>query len=1331
MAPQPDRSIRIEVKVTASQPELLEGLDNWLRLGLISDAQVKRISQVYLTCLLPESVVTAPKPEDLVPPAPGLSTLHGFETPIRETLRPSPLSRMWQSLIDELSVRWLLFLGVFLVVVSSAVLAATQWQRFPAVGQYSVLWAYTLIFWFGSYWAGQQSSLQLTAQTLRLITLLLVPVNFWAMDSFGLWHHPWEWLVVAIATFTLTANAVLHPDMRSHPSRFTSDSLLLLLLSYLHWGWRLSGFPLIAVYIGMVGTAILLPRRLGREDRGRLSSPDALSRTTTPQQDDRADSRIGSAIVLYALTVLLGRAIFIAQVPIAQLGLALGICGWLFARLAVPPETSQPPSLKSRVWEWVGGSLILFGWLVSFTETVPWQATGVSGLGLLFFWSRLQRYSRRRDLLAMFAIGLQAHWLIWQLVPVPWQQAIVTFATQLTNSENAPETLLSLALFPYLVGMVSLTNWLYCETRLKLARFAERLAFCLGLGLTLVSLTNPTLRSLNLLLSTLTLATVTYRWTPTRTGLVYLTHIAGWLTLTSTIDGLFPNLSPTLWASVLLVGMVMEWLYSILPNYQLPIPNSQLPIPNSQFPIPNSQFPIPNSPIWQSSAWHLGFVLSGLSYVILWHQAYPYGIIDTPAHQQSMLLWLLTPLALTGVASLTDEPRRRQASGLSVVALAMSQALTLFIPGVRLIGLSFATGLMLVNTRYWRSLTAAVITVGFALSFIGTALWEGIPGLPRLSTADWFVVGAIAILVLWLLRGGLLQRHGTLPALYAKACDGWAIALCSVELVMLTLHAVIVYASDESLIIDSPSWKHSIAACLMIVANVYRLWQQPENWGIYNISWAVELGIAEVVILTGGSTLELATANIILGLAVLFASDGWIAQQRRPIPLSSIEVVPLLYAVLGLGLRISHFTSWTGLLTLGAALTGIGVGRRQNELKPLTYLSVAGVSFAWYELVVYQMLQAEGGSQADAFTILAGLACAIAVAYRLLAWLWQLRTDEPFFSLSIAEIKATAHIHWAIASLLMVMAGRIVINSPDPSPRLTGIAISLCLLLAAYALLQGRKNNDSNAADTWVYIGMTEMVATYVYARMNWTQLNVLDMGLAIIACGLAYAIYELPWESWGWNETPWKRSSLVLPVLAVVATATVISDLSLLLVAGFYAWIAIRGANIRWTYISVALIDWVFINWFSDLKLQDLLWYITPFGISLLYIAQFDPALQQPEERQMRHVFRIIGSGFICGAALFLHLEHGIIPGCVGIIFIFAGLGMRVRAFLYVGTATFLISAFYQLVILIKEYPFFKWVVGIILGIIFIAMAANFETRREQITSVLRNSRVQLKDWE
>jgi hypothetical protein len=1308
MTSQPDRFVKIEVSVLASQPELLEGLDVWLRLGLITDTQVRRLSQRYLTCLLPEPVVaTVPEPE--VAASPVSSTDWAEDTPVATPrIRHSPLAQMWHSLRDELSVRWLLFLGVFLVVVSSGVLAATQWRNFPAAGQYGVLWAYTVIFWVGSFWAGKQRSLQLTAQTLRLITLLLVPVNFWAMDSFRLWRHPVEWVVVAIATVTLTTITLLHQDVRNHSSRIPSSAVLLLFLSYLHWGWQWSGFPWIAVYIGMVGTAIFLPKRFAiaqTPPQQQQSEPDASS---APLPNIQLNTPIGSSIVIYALTVLLGRAIFGVRLPIEQLGLAIGICGWLFGRLGQSPETtgSSVSTFQSRIWERVGASLLLIGWFVSFQEKVPWQATAVSGLGLWFATTRLKRFWLRIDLLAIFAIGLQAQWLLWRLLPVVWRQEAIAFFTQLTNSQNVPFVLLSVGLFPYVIGMVVLTDWLYRAGKPQLARFGEQLVFWFGLVLTLISLQNPTVRSLNLFLSTVTLASVTFRQTPTRTALVYITHVTGLLTLASVIDWQLPNLSQPVWAGILLVAMVVEWVFSCLPH----------------------------SPIWQRSAWHLGFVLSGLSYTLLWHEAYPYGIFGTSVITESMLLWLLTPLTLTGVASRTDEPRRGQASWLSVAALGMVQGLTLPLSGVRLISLGFATGLMLVNTRYLRKQAAAGITVGFALSFIGAVLWEGIPGLPRLLAGDWFLAGAIAIIVLWFSRRLLLQRNGTLAALYAKASDDWATTLCCFELLMLTLHSLMVYLDEPFLLVDSPSWKYLLASCLIVAATVYRQWQQPTNEGIYAISWAVELGVAEAVILTGGSRLELATVNIILGLVTLFVSDGWLAQRRRTISLSSVETLPLLYAVLGTILRFGYFTSWTGLLTLGAALTGIGIGRRREKWKSLIYLCLAGISFAWYELVIYQMLQADGGSSADAFTILAGVAVAIAYAYRLLAWFWTLRSGEPLLSLSVAEIKMTAHIHWAIGSLLMVLAGAIAtstLNDVAIAPRLTNVGITLCLLLAAYALVQGRQHLDPNTAYTWVYLGVTEVVATVVYARLIWTELSVLDAWFAVIGCAVAYGMYELPWNRWGWDKTPWRHSSLVLPAVTVLATTRVISDPSLLLVAGFYAWIAFRHPNIRFTYISVLLIDWAITRWFDRLHLSDSLWYATVFGLSLLYVAQFDPGLKQPQQRQSRHYLRVLGSGLICLVALLFHQDTGLLPGIISTISIFAGLILRVRAFLFVGTATFLLTAFYQLVILIARYPFFKWVVGLIAGIIFIGMAANFETRREQITSVFRNSRNELGDWE
>ncbi|HEY9607142.1 MAG TPA: DUF2157 domain-containing protein, partial [Allocoleopsis sp.] len=340
------------------------------------------------------------------------------------------------------------------------------------------------------------------------------------------------------------------------------------------------------------------------------------------------------------------------------------------------------------------------------------------------------------------------------------------------------------------------------------------------------------------------------------------------------------------------------------------------------------------------------------------------------------------------------------------------------------------------------------------------------------------------------------------------------------------------------------------------------------------------------------------------------------------------------------------------------------------------------------------------------------------------------RTNERLLRLSVAEIKITAHIHWAIGTLLMVLM--VMTALPVTAQlRLTGVAITLSLLLAAYALAQGRHNPNANVAREWVYIGLIEVAATYASARLIRTELSVLDSWLAIITCGLAYIMYELPWNRLGWQNAPWKRSSVVLPIFTVLSTIGMIATPSLLLVAGFYAWIAKRSSNVRLTYISVALIDWVVMRWFSELKLNDLLWYIAPFGLSLLYVAQFDPHLKQPQERGTRHFLRLIGSGLICGVAFWLHRETGFIPGIIGTIAIFAGLSLRVRAFLYIGTITFLGTAFYQLVVLMFRYSFVKWVVGLILGIIFIGLAANFETRREQIASALQTSRAGLSHWE
>ena len=1302
MSSQPDPLIIIELSVKASHPQLLQGLDVWLRLGLINQAQVKRLSQNYLTCPIPVAVIATP--------IEALPSGIDWESDIEEIeeaqiFTPSPVAQMWQSLWDELSVRWLLFLGVFLVVVSSGVLAATQWQNFPAVAQYGVLWAYTVIFWVGSIWAQRMQNLQLTAQTLRLITLLLMPVNFWAMDSFGLWKNPLEWVVMAFAAVTLTTITLRHQELRSNRLG-VSNATLLLGLSFLHWGWHYLSFPLIAVYLGMVGTAIFLPIIVLQS----ATDPQSLTATS-----ERKNPVIGNSIVIYALAILLGRAIFVINLPLAQLGLAIGICGWLFARLSPTNDTPEVvANFKSRIWELTGGGLLLVGWLVSVNEQFPWQAVAVSGLGLWFCASRLRREWRRRDLLLIFIIGVQGQMLFWRLFPTGLRKSAITNISQLLDLKSVSWAFPSISLLPFVIAIILLIDWLHRSSKPQLARFGERLVLSFGVMLTLVSLAHPVLRSLNLLLSTLTLAAVTWRWLPTRKGLVYLTHVTGLLTVASLIDWQLPQLNQPTWAAILSGLMVIEWGFSSLKNTAL----GRLFDESSSLSI------------WLKSSWYLGFVLSGISYFLLFSYVYPNGFYPPSLSDQSILLWLLTPIALTGVGSLSQEVQRKKSALLSVTALVMAQFLTIYLPGIRLVSLGIATGLMLVNTRYLKQLDTALINVGFGLTLVGMLLWEGIPGLPQLAVIDWFLVTASAIIILWLLRSLLQQYSGTLASLYAQALDNWAITLCGVELLMLTLQNIGSYLG-----LIPANGKFLAASVLIAVALVYRYWKQPNNFSVYEFSWAVEIIIAEAILLTDGRALELAVANIVLGLVTLFISDAWAIRYRRPIPLLSVGILPLFYALLGTGLRLDSFNNWTGFLTLGASLIGIGVGRRRLEWKPLTYLSLAGITLAWYELVIYQLLQASGGSFADGLTILAGVATAITNCDRLFAWFWQLRSRETLLNLSLTEIKVTAHLHWLIGSLLMVLAVQNAIYIP---PKLTVISVILSVILASYALLQGRCqdiNPQKNTNDLWVYLGLLEIAGTIFYARIIWTELSGLDPHFSTMAYLLAYAMHQIPWQRWGWRRTPWRIAAIIFPLLTVLATASVVSDIGLLGVAAFYIWVSQLRSNFRFTYISVALIDWAILRLFDRFNLTDSLWYTIVVGLSLLYIAQFDPELKHPEKRQLRHYLRLIGSGAIGFIALLHHQDTGftpgLIPGIISFITIFAGLVLRVRAFLFVGTATFLLTAFYQLIILISSYPFIKWVVGLIAGVIFIGMAANFETRSEQIKLMLRNSRQQLGEWE
>ena len=1040
-------NLSVEAQIRASAPALLAGLDVWLQLELLSQGAIRQLCQSHLTCPLPEII---PQIEPIPVRKPSVSPV-SHPPPVVQPRRPEPkplpvdrpaplprrqsppnrLGQILQSLVAELSVLWLLLLGVFMVVISSAVMAASQWERFPAVIQYGILWLYTLGFWGSSCWTGRHPHLRLTTQALRIITLLLAPLNYLAIDSFGLWRSPLQWLAAAIAVASLTGLTIQVFRVRSPrpTSRSGMDIPLLnhLGLSYLHLGWGIIGFPLLATYVGVVGGTFL-----SQCSRPQSAAPAPISAGAPPSHP--SPFSLNGAIVIYAIGILLLRALFIAQIPVARLGLAIGLCGWLLIQQAplVRAETSSQV-VPRVVWNRVGGSLLLLGWLLS-VAAIPWQALMVSGLAVLVFAQRVLRTWTRVDLSALLLIGLQMLWLAWRVTPIGGRQAVVDWATRLTGTEAMPIALLGVALFPYLVVILIVFDGLMQIRRRRLAQFAGGLALAFGVTLILLSLASPLLRTFDFGLSTLALGVVTgrqqrrnlgslrQRHLPVETvrSLAVLTHLGGLITLFCAIDWLQPRLGLVPWAGIGLGLMAGEWWLS-------------LGCPLS--PDPDSP-PTTLSALVRQSSWNFGLVLGGLTYMVLLinlaAQAHLDSLWDHPVGQPIWGgLWLIAPLMLTGLIAQV-RTRRQLASWLSVAALGLAQVLTLGAPALRSLSLGVATGLMLVNSRYLQASLAAIMTVGFGLSFVGILVGQLLPGL---SLANWMLLGAIATIALWLLRHGLSSRASRLAALYLQASDGWAIALCSVDLLLLVSPVFSPEPKLEIALIQA-----LLTALLLMAAAAYRSWQTCQPLAL-RLSLAVVL-MAQIPFLTLPEIrwFSLAAATLLMVIQTRLLQH-WAA--------AAITV--------GLGLGCASSVVWLGLptpfqmslphwlLIAAIAVTGLwiwrhGLIRRTPPLAELYAKAADGWAIALWgsNLCVLAMVLALAPGMGLSWRLQSPILVTATLVIMLLSSAY--RSWQPS--------RSSQALGWGVAALLAAQAPMIAV--PGARLLLLGVATALMLMYSRY-----------------------------------------------------------------------------------------------------------------------------------------------------------------------------------------------------------------------------------------------------------------------------------------
>jgi hypothetical protein len=1353
--PKPSvKSVWLELQIDPNDPELLVILDRLVRSNILTHAQIRKIARECLSEDLPwkSARVAAPvidletsEAEIAAAPVAKISA-----APVPKI--PSPIQTIWQTLKDELSVRWLLFLGVFLVVLSSGVLAATQWSRFPAWGQYGLLWLYTIGFWVVGGWARRQEGLSLTASTLQLVTILLIPVNFWAIDSFGLWHQPLELVTAIVAGVSLVGiayiywrgsvgNQRLKPPlvMQSPPfgsaqgtptrtNRSNYSGLLLgtyVVLSFLHLGWQIPYWSAIAIYIGAIGSAIVL------------------------QKTRRIE---GGALAIYGLGILLLRGRFVAHLPIYTFGLAIGTVGWLFAQWSIQKDRQlarlnrhdrQLPLRVSRyqgtltevvrLYRGVGVSLLILGWLLgigdlaSAPKASSWQAFGVSCLGLVWIWQRLRKDWQNRDVVVLFLVGLQTY-IVSSFLWAPLSTGAILARLLPTIILLFGQNYLvagSLLIFPYLLIWVWLTGWFHRQGKTSASGMGESLVLGTGALLPIVNFSNPLSLLVDLLGSTAILAYLTLRYLPIRSSYIYLTHLCGLATIFAAIS------------------YRADWCRSIASNFVSGASNTNssvldftvLAIVLSTLSIGELWFsaqPVGRkSDGWRRSSWYIGLVLATLTYAC-------FATLATfpTARIISSLWWLLIPISFTYIATCKPplQPWQLQnqipAAWCGIAGLGAGVLLTTIDRvGYRSIFLIAAVGIMFPLVKRLQGLSPALIQIGLGLG-LGVNLLIG-----QIFPTYWLIIGAITCACLWF-------ASPKLSPIYAEASDIWANGIAGLGIAIGTIN----YAQTDlnwfangigvwlkldglntlqtALEGGSTEWFHSIQLTILLSTVILvgsialrERWRNSSifewNW-FFGWSWAMQIALAALIHLLGGDTLTLATANIILAFPL------WI--WLRPQATTDSKILICLLAGWGLILRLPFFTAYTGLLTVAVGILAVSVSQK-SSYKSLGYGGILFGTLGCYELVAYPLLQSPpGGNIADALTIYGLVTAVLALGYRMGVW-WKSRQGaDNWLGLPLVGAKNVAHIHWAVASTWKVAAATM---PAVPMPKLTLLHLFISVLLGGYALIQAR-DRDNNG-DWWIYLGLAELLGVGVYARSIFQNLGVVDEGIILIACTIGLLLLLAPWRQWGWHDRPWRLVAFVLPLSRVVFEYAEISLLNLAVLAVFYAGVARRQRQFIWNYLSLIFIDWAVIRLLFQYHLTSPLWYAALIGLSILAVVQWDPYWQT--SRQNRHYGRLLGSGTIAVTALVWHQPW--LPIGIGLAIAIIGLLLKVRAWFYIGTITFLLTNLYQLLILITEYPITKWAIGLFAGILIITLAANFERRKEQIERAIKHWIDRLQEWQ
>jgi hypothetical protein len=191
-------------------------------------------------------------------------------------------------------------------------------------------------------------------------------------------------------------------------------------------------------------------------------------------------------------------------------------------------------------------------------------------------------------------------------------------------------------------------------------------------------------------------------------------------------------------------------------------------------------------------------------------------------------------------------------------------------------------------------------------------------------------------------------------------------------------------------------------------------------------------------------------------------------------------------------------------------------------------------------------------------------------------------------------------------------------------------------------------------------------------------------------------------------------------------------TSLAILLAGGFYFW---RGLELRrrdlLTLAGVILNVALALLW-RELQWSDPQFFLIPLGLTVLALVQL---FREELPTKLLDPLRYLGALVILVSPVFHIVEgswvHLFTMMVASVVVVLLGIGLRVRALVYMGTAFLLADLIAMLVRGSFDHPNLLWLAGLSLGAAVLTLAAYCERNREALLQRMRLLAQTLEGWE